>query len=87
MARHARSVTGPLPGDDLVAEPLFVTTHAITIDAPPGRVWPWLVQVGWHHGGRYTVRWVDRLFFPANWPSAERLIPELPTAISRRLHF
>ena len=43
----------------------------------PDRVWPWLAQMGWHKGGWYTARWVDRLLFPANWPSATRLIPEL----------
>lgn len=67
----------PLPGDDLVTEPVVVCTHATTIDAPPARVWPWLLQVGWHRGGWYTARWVDRLLFPDNWPSAERVIPEL----------
>jgi hypothetical protein len=56
--------------------PLAVTTHATTIDAPPARVWPWLVQMGWHRGGWYTARWVDRLLFPANEPSADRLLPE-----------
>ncbi len=67
----------PLPGDDLTPAPMAVTTHAVTIDAPPERVWPWLVQMGWHRGAWYTARWVDRLLFPANEPSAERLIPEL----------
>jgi hypothetical protein len=66
-----------LPGDGLVARPHVVTHHAVTIDAPPGCVWPWLVQVGWHRGGWYTARWVDRLLFPANGPSASRVIPEL----------
>ena len=65
-----------LPGDDLTLHPLAVTTHAATIDAPPARVWPWLVQMGWHRGGWYTARWVDRLLFPANEPSADRLLPE-----------
>jgi hypothetical protein len=65
-----------LPGDDLTRHPLAVTTHAATIEAPPARVWPWLVQMGWHRGGWYTARWVDRLLFPANDPSAERLLPE-----------
>ena len=26
--------------DALVPEPIFVSTHAITIDAPPEQVWP-----------------------------------------------
>jgi hypothetical protein len=66
-----------LPGDSIVAHPTAVTDHAITIDAPPEAVWPWLVQMGWHRGGWYTARWVDRLLFPANEPSANRIIPEL----------
>jgi hypothetical protein len=67
----------PLPGDDIVTDPQVVTDHAITIDAPPDAVWPWLVQMGWHRAGWYTARWVDRLLFPANWPSADRIVPEL----------
>jgi hypothetical protein len=66
-----------LPGDELVDRPTVVTNHAVTIPAPPDRVWPWLVQMGWHRGGWYTARWVDRLLFPANWPSVSRLVPEL----------
>ncbi|HVN50740.1 MAG TPA: hypothetical protein VMT43_04875 [Acidimicrobiales bacterium] len=66
-----------LPGDDLIGHPDVVTTHAVTVDAPPATVWPWLVQMGWHRGGWYTSRWVDRLLFPANAPSATRIVPEL----------
>jgi hypothetical protein len=66
----------PLPGDDVCTHPQAVTTHAITIDARPDRVWPWLVQMGWGRGQWYTARWVDRLLFPDNGPSAERLVPE-----------
>ena len=69
--------TMSLPGDDIVADPKVVTNHAITIDAPADCVWPWLVQMGWHRGGWYTARWVDRLLFPANRPSANRIIAEL----------
>ena len=58
-----------LPGDDLVARPQTVATHARTIKAPPARVWPWLTQVGWHRAGWYTPRWVDVLLFPDNAPS------------------
>ena len=66
-----------LPGDGLCADPQIVTTHAVSIDAPPERVWPWLVQMGWGRGQWYTARWVDRLLFPHNGPSADVLVPEL----------
>jgi hypothetical protein len=64
-----------LPGDDLVRFPQVSVTHAATLPAPPAAVWPWLMQVGWGRGGWYTPRWVDRLLFPANGPSAETLLP------------
>jgi hypothetical protein len=66
-----------LPGDELIARPSLVTNHAATLPAAPEQVWPWLTQVGWHRGGWYTPRWVDRLLFPGNWPSADRLEPSL----------
>jgi len=72
-----RERRGVLPGDDLVVGPQTVATHAVTLRAPPDEVWPWLVQVGWHRGGWYTPRWVDALLFPANAPSADRIIPAL----------
>ena len=68
---------GPMPGDDLVDRADFQTTHAITIDAPPDAVWPWLVQMGWGRAQWYTARWVDRLLFPNNGPGAEVIVPEL----------
>jgi hypothetical protein len=66
-----------LPGDDVIVHAKMQTDHAITIDAPPSAVWPWLVQMGWGRAGWYTARWVDRLLFPANGPSADRIMPEL----------
>jgi len=66
-----------LPGDDLVRHPTVATDHAVDIAAAPEDVWPWLTQMGWHRAGWYTPRWVDRLLFPANLPSADRLVGEL----------
>jgi len=66
-----------LAGDGTVPHPHLVTDHAITIGAPPEAVWPWLTQMGWHRAGYYTPRWVDRLLFPANLPSADVLDPAL----------
>ena len=32
----------PMPGDELNTNPSFLATRAITIDASPEEVWPWL---------------------------------------------
>ncbi|MGZ4190639.1 MAG: SRPBCC family protein [Actinomycetota bacterium] len=66
-----------LPGDDLVEHASGVTTHAITIAAPPNEVWPWMVQMGYHRGGWYTYPWVDRYIWHIDNPSADRIVPEL----------
>jgi hypothetical protein len=55
-------VVRPLPGDDLVANPLYVTTRATTVDAPLAAVWPWVVQLGQDRGGFYTYDWLENLF-------------------------
>lgn len=66
-----------LPGDALVPDAHLVTDHAVTVAASPDQVWPWLAQMGWHLGGYYTPRWVDRLMFPDNRPSLDHLDPML----------
>ena len=54
-------VVRPLPGDDLVANPLYVTTRAISVKAPANAVWPWLVQLGQNRGGFYTYDVLENL--------------------------
>jgi hypothetical protein len=70
-----------LPGDDENPEPTVQSTRAITIDAPPELVWPWLVQMGIRRAGFYTHDWVERLIFRARYVegrhSATRIHPEL----------
>lgn len=50
-----------LPGDGLVAEPAAQVTRAVTIDAPPETVWPWLVQMGADRAGFYSYDWLENL--------------------------
>jgi hypothetical protein len=64
-----------LPGDELVPDSGPSTTNAITIDAPPSLVWPWLVQMGPGRAGAYTYDWVENLF-GLNMHSADRIVPE-----------
>jgi hypothetical protein len=65
-------VAAPMAGDAIVCQPSFATTRAITIDAPPGAVWPWLIQLGYGRAGFYSYD----LFDNGGHPSAERLLPE-----------
>lgn len=66
-------VAAGLPGDDLVVRPTFCATRAITIAAPPERIFPWLRQVGVHRGGWYSYDWLDNL----GHTSARHIHPEL----------
>lgn len=64
-----------MPGDDLVESPGFESTRAITIDAPPQYVWPWLLQMGSGRGGAYTYDWIENLF-GLDMHSADEIVPE-----------
>ena len=68
-------VVRPLPGDDLVANPLYVTTRAITVRAPAAAVWPWLVQLGQNRGGFYTYDVLENLM-GLDIHSADTIRPE-----------
>lgn len=65
-------LAGPMPGDDLVPGCRTYCTRAITIDAPPSAVWPWLVQVGFGRAGFYSNDLLDNVARP----SAHRILGE-----------
>ena len=50
-----------MPGDDYLDESVaarVAMTRAVSIDAPPEQVWPWLAQLG-RGAGWYSVDWLD----------------------------
>lgn len=61
-----------MPGDGLVPGCQYRCTRAITIDAPPAAVWPWLVQVGFGKAGFYSNDLLDNV----GHPSAEVILEE-----------
>jgi F420H(2)-dependent quinone reductase len=65
-------VASRYPGADVVSNGVRAATMAVTIEAPPERVWPWLAQMGYDRAGWYS--W-DRLDNGGS-PSAERIHPE-----------
>ena len=65
-----------LPGDELVATPRAQSTWAVTIEAPPERVWPWLVQMGQDRAGFYTYEWFENGLLRLNIHNLDRIVPE-----------
>jgi hypothetical protein len=67
----------PLAVDAMIPNPIFTSTHAITIDAPPERVWPWIVQMGGDWAGWYSWDAIDN----GGRPSATNIIPAFQTVV------
>jgi hypothetical protein len=66
-------ITRTYPTDELIPDhDSSVFTMATTLPAPPGKVWPWLAQMGGDRAGWYS--W-DRL---DHWgvPSSDRIVAE-----------
>ena len=70
-----REAQAPLPGDELLGHARLATTHAITINAPARRVWPWLVQMGQGRGGFYSYWRLENLL-GAQIRNADRILTE-----------
>jgi hypothetical protein len=68
--------TRVMSGDALIANATYSATLAVTVDAAPQDIWPWLVQMGYRRGGLYSYDWLDRLFGYLDRPSATRILPE-----------
>src|SRR5512132_2326042 len=65
-----------MPGDALSPNATEMSMQAVTVDADPEDIWPWLVQLGYQRGGLYSYDWLDRLFGFLDRPSTTRILPE-----------
>jgi hypothetical protein len=65
-----------IPGHEVLGEMRIGATRAVTIDAPPEAIWPWLVQMGSGEGGTRTYEWIERLQW-LDLGSADGIMPAL----------
>lgn len=65
-----------LPGDELVPHPEVNLTRAVTVQASPAGVWPWLVQMGQGRGGYYSYDWLENLMMGLKMKNARSIHPE-----------
>ena len=68
-------VDAKLAGDELLPGADLVTTRAVTVDAPPEAIWPWLAQMGSGRGGAYTYDWIQNLL-GLEMHSANEILPD-----------
>lgn len=64
-----------LPGDELVKVVKGWYEHAITINAAPPDVWPWIVQLGQNKGGFYSYELLENIV-GSKIHNADDIIPE-----------
>jgi hypothetical protein len=67
--------TRSLPGDERVPAPVITQTLAVTINARPEAVWPWLAQIGQERGGLYSYALLENIA-RCQIRNADRIVPE-----------
>lgn len=67
-----KEVSSLYPGDTIVQTAHFNAVRGITIDAPPSKVWPWILQIGSGRAGWYSIDWIDN----GGVKSTDKIIPE-----------
>jgi hypothetical protein len=72
----SEEIARAMPGDELISNPLFLATRAITINGTPEQIWPWLVQIGYGRAGFYGYDIIENAGSPRGIHSAESILPE-----------
>ena len=70
-----KEFNGSFPGDDIIPNPKWQYTQAITIAVPPEKVWPWLIQIGQSRGGFYSYEALENLV-GCNIHNADMIVPK-----------
>jgi hypothetical protein len=69
-------ISATLPGDELVSNPASFVNRAITIDATPEQIFPWILQLGAEKGGFYSYSWFETYILQCKLVNADRIHPE-----------
>jgi hypothetical protein len=70
-------IAARMPEDDVVSEPVFDATRAITIRGRPEEIWPWLVQMGYGRAGFYGFDLIENPGSGNGIRSARSIMPAL----------
>lgn len=75
------------PGDGLLPDVTGHVTRAITIQATPEQIWPWLMQIGQDRGGFYSYTPLENMF-GCDMPEVEEILSQWPArAVGEKVWF
>jgi hypothetical protein len=69
-------IAASLTGDELVPSPRIRYTRAISINATPEEIYPWIVQLGAERGGMYSYDWFETNVLRCELINADRIHQE-----------
>ncbi len=69
-------ITATFPGDELVPAPASFVNRAITINASPEEIYPWIVQLDANKGGWYSYSWLETNLLRCPIVNADRIHEE-----------
>jgi hypothetical protein len=69
-------IAASFPGDELVASPRVFYNRAVTINATPEEIYPWIVQLGAERGGMYSYEWFETNILRCELINADRIHEE-----------
>lgn len=69
-------IAASFPGDELVPAPRVTYTRAISINAAPEYIYPWIVQLGAGRGGMYSYEWFETNILRCELINADRIHEE-----------
>ena len=74
-----KEITVSFTGDELVPSPRITYTRAVTINASPEEIYPWIVQLGAEKGGMYSYEWFETNILRCELINADRIHEEWQT--------
>lgn len=63
-------------GDELVPSPALLYNRAVTVNAAPEEIYPWIVQLGAERGGMYSYDWFETNILQCELINADRIHEE-----------
>ncbi len=69
-------IAASFSGDELIPSPSLIYNRAVTVNAAPEEIFPWIVQLGAERGGMYSYSWFETSILQCELINADRIHQE-----------